>query len=280
MQVAQIDFKSQTASKDFANSLIKTGFAVIKTPPIDYSLVKDVFAEWADFFASDYKMNYLYNNDTQDGLFPQSVSETAVGYNIKDIKEFYHYYPWGQYPKELSAKTKILQSQMTDVAVTLLQWIEDNLPPEIRNKLSEPLTNMIKDSEQILMRILHYPPLIGEEAKGALRAHAHTDINLITVLVAASQSGLQVKDTNGTWVEVPVDPGMLSINISDMLQEATSGFYKSTVHRVINPTDENRLKSRYSIPLFLHPRPDVVLSSRYTAGSFLQERLQQIGTKK
>ena len=279
MQVAQVDFKSQTASKDFADSLINTGFAVIKNHPIDYNLVKEVFSEWADFFASDYKMNYLYNNDTQDGLFPISVSETAVGYNIKDIKEFYHYYPWGQYPKELTDRTKILQLQMTNVAVTLLKWAEDNLPSSIRDKLTEPLSSMIQDSEQILMRILHYPPLKGDEAHGAIRANAHTDINLLTVLVAASESGLEVQDKNGSWVEVPVDPGMLSINISDMLQEATDGFYKSTVHRVVNPTDENRLKSRYSIPLFLHARPDVVLSSRYTAGSFLQERLKQIGTK-
>jgi isopenicillin N synthase-like dioxygenase len=280
MQVAQVDFKSHTASKDFADSLINTGFAVIKNHPIDYSLVKEVFSEWASFFASDYKMNYLYNNDTQDGLFPISVSETAVGYDIKDIKEFYHYYPWGQYPKELTDKTKELQLQMTNVAATLLKWAEDNLPSSIRDKLTEPLSSMIKDSEQILMRILHYPPLKGDEAHGAIRANAHTDINLLTVLVAASESGLEVQNKNGNWIEVPVDPGMLSINISDMLQEATDGFYKSTVHRVVNPTDENRLKSRYSIPLFLHARPDVVLSSRYTAGSFLQERLKQIGTKK
>ena len=280
MQVTQVDFKSQTASKDFAHSLINTGFAVIKNHPIDYSLVKAVFNEWAKFFASDYKMNYLYNNDTQDGLFPISTSETAVGYNIKDIKEFYHYYPWGQYPKELTDKTKDLQLQMTDIAVTLLGWAEDNLPSNIRDRLTEPLSNMIKDSEQILMRILHYPPLKGDEAHGAIRANAHTDINLLTVLVAASESGLELQDKNGNWIEVPVDPGMLSINISDMLQEATDGFYKSTIHRVINPTDENRLKSRYSIPLFLHARPEVVLSSRYTAGSFLQERLKQIGTKK
>ena len=280
MQVAQIDFKSQTASKGFTNSLINTGFAVIKNHPIDYNLVKEVFGEWAEFFASDYKMNYLYNNDTQDGLFPINVSETAVGYNIKDIKEFYHYYTWGQYPKELTDKTKQLQAQMTDIAITLLQWVEDNLPPEIQNRLTEPLSDMIKNSEQILMRMLHYPPLTGNEIVGAVRAGAHTDINLLTVLVAASESGLQVKDVNGKWFEVPVDPGMLSINIGDMLQEATDGFYKSTVHQVINPTNENRLKSRYSIPLFLHARPDVILSSRYTAGSFLQERLKQLGVKK
>ena len=280
MQVAQVDFHSATASTDFAKSLKETGFAVIKNHPIDYKLVEEVFAEWEKFFASDYKMNYVYNNDTQDGLFPMNVSETAVGYSIKDIKEFFHYYPWGQYPKELSDKTKQLYAQMTKVAVTLLQWVEENLPEDIRKRLREPLSDMIRDSDQILMRLLHYPPLTGEETAGAVRAGAHTDINLLTVLVAASQSGLQVRDSSGNWLEVPVDPGMLAINIGDMLQEATDGFYKSTAHQVVNPTGEGRLKSRYSIPLFLHPRPDVVLSKRYTAGSFLQERLKQLGIKK
>ncbi|MFN7095049.1 MAG: isopenicillin N synthase family dioxygenase [Burkholderiales bacterium] len=280
MQVAQIDFQAKTASKDFTNSLKSTGFAVIKNHPIDYKLVEEVFKEWADFFNSPYKQKYLYHNDTQDGLFPMWVSETAVGYKVKDIKEFYHYYPWGQYPAELSEKTKQLYTQMTEVATQLLQWVEAHLSAEIRAKLSQPLTQMIENSQQILMRILHYPPLTGKESEGAIRAGAHTDINLLTVLVAASQAGLQVQDAQGNWLEVPVDPGMLAINIGDMLQEATEGFYKSTAHQVINPADETRFKSRYSIPLFLHPRPEVVLSQRYTAGSFLNERLAALGIKK
>lgn len=280
MQVAQIDFCSENASCDFAKSLEETGFAVIKNHPVDQKLMQEVFSEWEAFFNSTYKMNYVYHNDTQDGLFPMNVSETAVGYSVKDIKEFYHYYPWGQYPKELSNKSKELYKQLTNVAVTLLYWVEENLPDAIRKKLSQPLSQMIENSKQILMRILHYPPLTGNETAGAVRAGAHTDINLLTVLIAASQSGLQVKDSAGNWLEVPVDPGMLAINIGDMLQEATEGFYKSTAHQVINPTGDGRLKSRYSIPLFLHPRPDVVLSNRYTAGSFLNERLAQLGIKK
>jgi isopenicillin N synthase-like dioxygenase len=169
---------------------------------------------------------------------------------------------------------------MTDMAAQLLIWVEEHLPADIKAGLPQPLTQMIDNSDQILMRILHYPPLTGNEEKGAVRASAHGDINLLTVLVAASQSGLQLKDSSGNWVNVPLDPGMLAINIGDMLQEATGGFYKSTIHRVINPEDEGRFKSRYSIPLFLHPRPDVVLSKRYSAHSFLTERLYQLGLKK
>ena len=277
MHLAQIDFQAPRASQDFAESLKNTGFAVIKNHPLDYKLVAAVFKEWETFFHSDYKNNYIYNSKTMDGLFPLSVSETAVGYSLKDIKEFYHYYPWGQYPRELTNQTKLLYCQMNELATTLLQWVEDNLPPAIKSALTEPLSAMIADSQQTLMRILHYPPLAGTEM--AIRAGSHTDINLLTVLLAASQSGLQLMDSHGTWLDVPVDPGMLAINIGDMLQEATNGFYKSTKHQVVNPSDATRLNSRYSIPLFLHPRPEVVLSTRYSAGSFLNERLIQLGQR-
>lgn len=275
----QIDYKSENASKEFARSLKEIGFAVIKNHPLDRDLVRAVFKEWEEFFASDYKMNYVYHNDTQDGLFPMTVSEKAVGYDVKDIKEFYHYYTWGQYPKELSNKTKILREQMNEIGVTLLGWVEENIPEDIKKSLSEPLMQMIKDSKHTLMRVLHYPPLNGSEEKDAIRAGAHGDINLLTVLIAWSQAGLQVKDSSGKWLDVPVDPGMLAINIGDMLEYATNGFYTSTLHRVINPSDDKKHLSRYSIPLFLHPRLDVKLTPNKTAGEFLNERLSALGIK-
>lgn len=280
MQVSQVDFLASDANEQFTRSLRDTGFAVIRNHPIDYKLVESVFAEWAAFFASENKENYLYNNDTQDGFFPMRVSETAVGYSVKDIKEFFHYYPWGIYPKELSDNSRLLFSQMNQVAHQLLIWIENSLPESIRKKLTEPLASMVEDSNLNLMRILHYPPLTGNETEGAIRAGAHGDINLLTVLVAASQSGLQVKGADGQWLDVPVDPGMLSINIGDMLETVTEGYYKSTLHQVINPLDETRHNSRYSIPLFLHPRDDVKLTAVKTAGEFLDERLRMLGVKK
>lgn len=280
MQVSQVDFLASDASEQFTSSLRDTGFAVIRNHPIDYKLVESVFAEWATFFASENKENYLYNNDTQDGFFPMRVSETAVGYSVKDIKEFFHYYPWGIYPKELSDNSRLLFSQMNQVAHQLLIWIENSLPESILKKLTEPLASMVEDSNLNLMRILHYPPLTGNETEGAIRAGAHGDINLLTVLVAASQSGLQVKGADGQWLDVPVDPGMLSINIGDMLETVTESYYKSTLHQVINPLDETRHNSRYSIPLFLHPRDDVKLTANKAAGEFLDERLRALGVKK
>jgi len=136
---------------------------------------------------------------------------------------------------------------------------------------------MIKGSTQSLLRVLHYPPIDDDDVEpGAIRAGAHEDINLITLLPSANEPGLQVKARDGSWLDVPCDFGNLIINIGDMLQEASGGYFPSTTHRVINPDGHDTKKARISLPLFLHPRPDVVLSERYTAGSYLQERLQEL----
>ncbi len=279
MNVSQIDFNSPNASHDFAESLHQTGFVVTKNHPIDYGLMQEAFKEWEFFFKSDYKEQYLFDEVTQDGFFPTNVSEVAIGAKFRDLKEFYNYYAWGRYPKELSDVTLKLYEQMLSVSDVVINWLNDNLPSEIQSKLSEPLPSMIKDSSQILFRIIHYPPLLGDNTNGAVRSEAHHDSNIFTILAAASSSGLQLQDNEGKWVDIPVDPGMLAINIGDMLQEATGGYYKSTKHRVINPTGEERLKSRFSIPLFVHARPDVRISDRYTQASFLHERLVAHGNR-
>jgi isopenicillin N synthase-like dioxygenase len=136
---------------------------------------------------------------------------------------------------------------------------------------------MVTNSEQTLLRILHYPPLDGSEEPDAIRAAAHEDINLLTILPAANEPGLQVKAMDGSWLDVPCDFGNLIVNIGDMLQEASGGYFPSTTHRVINPKGADQTKSRISLPLFLHPNPEVVLSERYTAKSYLQERLKELG---
>ncbi|MEF1281752.1 2OG-Fe(II) oxygenase family protein, partial [Vibrio fortis] len=100
---------------------------------------------------------------------------------------------------------------------------------------------------------------------------------LLTVLPAANEPGLQVKTKDDQWLDVPCDFGNLIINIGDMLQEASGGYFPSTTHRVINPTGERQEKSRISLPLFLHPKPEVVLSEKYTANEYLMERLRELG---
>lgn len=277
MKVLKVDFNAGDASAQFSQSLQDTGFGVLYNHPVDQQLIDEVYAEWKDFFTSNYKTDYLFNRDTQDGYFPQSVSETAVGFTAKDLKEFFQVYPWGQFPSQLSDKTLKLYGQLSELAQTLLGWIEKHLPAEIASQLSMPLGQMVKDSEQTMLRILNYPPLPPDAPEEAVRAAAHGDINLLTVLVGATTSGLQVQDSKGNWHEVPCDRNSLAINIGDMLQMCTKGFYRSTIHRVVNPAGPAASVARLSMPLFLHALPDVRLSEHYTAEEFLKERLTAIG---
>lgn len=279
MQVLAVDCHSQEAPQRFTQSLKETGFAVLHNHPIEIELIDKVYAEWEVFFNSESKSKYLFNKATQDGFFPQSVSETAKGETVKDIKEFFQIYPWGQYPKELSQATRDLYNQLNEFAQRLLSWIEANTPAEISKNFSQPLSSMINDSELTMLRVLHYPPFTGSEEAGAIRAAAHEDINLITLLCGSTESGLQVQDVNGSWHDVSCDRGAISVNIGDMLQEASKHYFPSTTHRVINPEGTARETARMSMPLFLHPKPDVVLSKDYTAGSYLQERLRELGLK-
>jgi len=171
------------------------------------------------------------------------------------------------------------QESITSLASTLLHWIEQNTPTDVRSLFSCPLSSMIQDSPETLFRAIHYPPLTGSEEQGAVRAAAHEDINLITLLPAATNPGLQVLDLSGYWHDVPCDPGTIVVNSGDMLKEASGGYYPSTTHRVINPEGEKKGESRLSMPLFLHPRSEVRLSKRYTASQYLNQRLEELGLK-
>jgi len=279
MQVQVVDYRAADAAEKFTRSLHETGFGVLVNHPIPQALVEKIYADWLGFFNGEDKHGFAFSKETQDGYFSTAISETAKGATQKDIKEYFHIYPWGRIPERLRADAMRYYEVANGLAAELLSWVERHTPAEIAKSYSEPLSNMIKDSTHTLLRVLRYPPLTGQEPAGSLRAAAHGDINLLTILPAANEPGLQVQDMNGNWVDVPCDFGMLIINIGDMLQEASQGYYPSTQHRVVNPTGEGATKSRVSLPLFLHPRNDVVLSERYTAHSYLEERLRELGVK-
>ncbi|MFG0456597.1 isopenicillin N synthase family dioxygenase [Shewanella mangrovisoli] len=277
MKLETIDYRAADSAKRFVESLRETGFGVLSNHPIDKELVESIYTEWQAFFNSDAKNEFMFNRETHDGFFPASISETAKGHTVKDIKEYYHVYPWGRIPDSLRANILAYYEKANALASELLEWIETYSPDEVKAKFSIPLPAMIADSHKTLLRILHYPPMTGDEEMGAIRAAAHEDINLITVLPAANEPGLQVKAKDGSWLDVPSDFGNIIINIGDMLQEASGGYFPSTSHRVINPEGTDKTKSRISLPLFLHPNPSVVLSERYTADSYLMERLHELG---
>ncbi|HMC91156.1 MAG TPA: 2OG-Fe(II) oxygenase family protein, partial [Allosphingosinicella sp.] len=146
----------------------------------------------------------------------------------------------------------------------------------------------VNDGNSVL-RLLHYPPTPGDGPN--VRAGAHEDINTITLLLGAEEAGLQLLDREGNWLPVSPKPGELAVNIGDMLQRLTNNVLRSTTHRVVNPPPERRGMSRYSMPFFLHFRPDFLIETLpdcitperpnaypepITAHDYLLERLREI----
>ena len=184
------------------------GFGVLTNHPIDWKLVEEVYEEWRVFLSEQEELwirgenKYLFSQDTQDGFFPMSRAESAKGQTVKDMKHYFHlYFPHGRYPHEVSDKARQLFDQMYKLGIDLLGWIWDHMDEKVKQNL---LKHRGLDREKFtlcdtasmtrtLLRVLHYPAYKdGEEEPGAVRAAAHEDINLITVLPAGSSRGLQV----------------------------------------------------------------------------------------
>ena len=277
-KILTVDYLSENAPETFIKSLRSTGFAVIKNHPLSGDLVSDVYSNWRDFFKSSDKHNYPFHKKDQDGYFPYQ-SENARGYTQKDLKEFYHIYPWGRYPDEIRESNREFFSYVIDLGNELLDWIDFCSPSHISKNFSIPLSEMAEDSSENLLRVINYPALEDVNTHGSIRAQEHADINLITLLISATQPGLQVKNLNGKWIDVKCNPGELVVNTGDMLQECSGNYFPSTIHRVVNPPDKKKHKPRLSMPVFIHPDNEVILSKRYTAKSYLEERLKEIGLK-
>lgn len=273
-----VDYRSADAPALFVESLRSTGFAVLKNHPLSENAVETIYSQWQQFFSGDAKHQYLYDRERYDGFFPINEAEAAKGQSVRDLKEYFHFYPWGRCPDELQHDLNLYYHSTVKFAEQLLSWVQTQSPADVRAQFSMPLGEMISGSQLSLLRILHYPPMPDSTTPGAVRAAAHEDINLLTVLPASNEPGLQVMTMSNQWLDVPCDFGNLIINTGDMLQEASQGHYPSTTHRVINPDGRRRENSRISLPLFLHPNPDVVLSARHTAQSYREERLKELRT--
>lgn len=257
-------------------SFKSTGFAVLKNHGIAETLISDTYDAWATFFASPEKFEYLRKEGSQAGYFPLK-SENAAGYSAKDLKEFQHVYEGQPCPPGVRSSTYALCEQLQALAEKILSGLDISLPSQLVT--TQSLSSMASKSSNTLLRALHYPPLPAHlDDPNAVRAAAHTDINLVTILCSATAPGLEVLSSSGEWLPIDSNPGEIVLNAGDMLSEATGGYLKSTSHRVINPVGDNI--SRYSLPFFVHPKPSVRLSARYTAGEYLDQRLKEIGLLK
>lgn len=274
MQVPIVDLRRTEAGSALADCLHHVGVAVLIGHAIPRSLVDEVFAEWGAFFDSAARDRYPFTEEGQDGYFRAPSDETTARQTGRDPKEFFHLYPWGQVPTEVSDAALRYRRLAMATGATLLSWIDEHTPSGIRRRFPMPLPRLLDGGENnSLLRIIRYPPT----HEGGLRSGEHRDTNLLTLLPAATDVGLQVRDADGGWVDVPCPPGSLAVNGGVMLEMLSGGHYPSAVHRVVAGGSAPAL-TRMAMPLFLHPADDVVLDGDRTAARFLRDRARGCAT--
>jgi isopenicillin N synthase-like dioxygenase len=229
MDVKVCSYESQDFEKDFIDSVINTGFAVITDHGISEDLIRETQSEWRQFFLSGSEIKNVFVNEEDGNMGYKGMgSEKAVGAKVADLKEFFHWKPGSKIPFNVSGLTQALFGELSYVGDDLLRII-DELD-------GTNYSEACWDSDNTLLRTLYYPSLDFKKVNGAVRAAAHEDINFITLLVAASAPGLQVFEANkNKWHDVPHEDNSIVVNIGDMLQLASKGKYISTTHRVVNP---------------------------------------------
>ena len=291
---------------ELGNSFSEYGFAVICNHGIPAELIERVEAMQKALFElpTETKMAYAIPGGGGARGYTPFGKEIAKDAKVHDLKEFWHVgrsLPEGH-----------------PLADTMAPNVWPNGLPGFKETMEEVYAAFEKAGERVLraialhlglpedwfvptvedgnsvMRLLHYPPLPEDAPAGAVRAAAHGDINTITLLLGAEEAGLELLTSKGEWLPIDPPPGALVVNIGDMLDRLTVSHLRSTTHRVVNPSGEAARRSRYSMPFFLHFRPDFVIDplpqcvaasdSRpqppITAHDFLQQRLREIGLMK
>ncbi len=295
-----------TDPSGFANALGRsfrqTGFAVIDGHPVNLDIISQANAAAEAFFAQPQKIKDAYfepGGGGQRGYTPFGT-ENAKGAASADLKEFWHTgralhanTPFKDILKPTPAVeevagfdqgTRQFYEEMDRFGAELLKAVALHLD------LSEDWFSDRVNFGNSILRLLHYPPQTSPPPAGSVRAGAHEDINVITLLLGAEEAGLQVLHRSGEWLSVNPPAGSIVINCGDMLQRLTGGILPSTTHRVINPSEERARYSRYSTPFFLHFNPDVLIEAlpsclaeggkaepEITAQDYLMERLRDIG---
>ena len=276
MNVQLVDFTSPEAPRIFSESMLESGFAVIGKHNISDSEISSFYQAWEHFFLYGEPEEFLSKGDDQAGYFSTDKAETAKGNNVQDLKEYFQYWPGTKLPSHLTQLTQSFFTKMISLGLITMLWLQENTDSSLWHKIDRPFPEYLS-KEHTLLRVLRYPPIKGPLAPKALRAAAHEDINLITLLPAADEPGLQLKSkSSDEWFPLEAPAGSIVVNIGDMLQELTDGSLPSTSHRVVNPKQEHAQNSRMTAPVFCPPHPELILSERYSAEDYLSERLKEI----
>jgi len=271
-------------------ALEEHGFFSINNHGVSDELLTKCYSLSEAFFnlPQDIKNNYHHKNlKGSRGYTPVGI-ETAVGETVPDQKEFWHHGPIvndsfdSRIEKNISVSEinhfnnqfDLLFNQLNSLGLKVLSSIAIILGKE------PTFFNSWVSKGNSILRLIHYPPVVDQS--NILRARAHEDINLITLLVGAEESGLEIQNSDGDWVPIEAKSKSIVCNIGDMMQLVTRSQLKSTTHRVVD-NNVGSSSSRYSMPFFLHPSPEIELSSivddsteSISAHDFLEKRLKAI----
>ena len=295
-QIASVSLTQPLGSlaEALGRSFAETGFAVVRDHGIDPDIIAAADRAMRAFFALPEGVKARYHMPGTGGArgFTPFGSEHAKDAGVADLKEFWHvgrelpegdplekFMPRNLWPEEVDGfreASLALFAAFEASGGRLLEAIASALGLE-RGFFGPTVAN-----GNSVLRYLHYPP-VDAAAEGAIRAAAHEDINAITLLLRADEAGLELLTRAGEWLPVVNAPGALVVNVGDMLQRLTGGQLRSTTHRVVNPAGEGARRSRYSMPFFLHFRPDYLIEPMggaelaITADDFLRQRLREIG---
>ena len=294
-KVPELSFKDIEKGDSFSINILKEalaahGFFSITDHGLSQDLIDKCYRCSKDFFDLNYETKNEYSSIGSKGArgyTPKGI-ETAVGEKIADQKEFWHHGPIVDNTFDKNIPENLSISEIPDFNKNF-----DELYCEL-HKIGSRVLSVISlslgldkdfftpwiEKGNSLLRSIHYPPVDGNT--NPHRARAHTDINLITLLIGAEEGGLEVLNKDGSWIKVEPSSNAIVCNIGDMMQLVTDKSLVSTTHRVIQDI-KAKSKPRYSIPFFLHPAPSVLLKSVFNendkgvlADDFLDERLKAI----
>ncbi|MEZ5196035.1 MAG: 2-oxoglutarate and iron-dependent oxygenase domain-containing protein [Bacteroidales bacterium] len=293
--------KSDFVNK-IGNAFEEIGFVALKGHFLEDKLVDELYQQVQQFFnlPIETKLKYEIKGIGGQRGFTSFGKEHAQGRTVGDLKEFWHFgqqlmkksHYQGVYPENVIVKELPYFNDVGNMAYQMLEKTGVYVLRALALFIGLDefyFDEYVKEGNSIL-RPIYYPP-ITEDPKDAVRAAAHTDINLITLLMGAQGKGLQVQNHTGEWIDAIAEPNELMINVGDMLSRHTNNKLKSTIHQVVNPKKDLWGTPRYSIPFFMHPVSDMKLNclencidvnypklyDDITAGDFLNLRLAEIG---
>lgn len=274
------------------------GFAVVSDHGVDQDVIDRAQEAAKAFFALPVETKIARKAPSGGGQrgYTAFGVETAKDHTVADLKEFWHtgrdLPPGHRFEAVMPPNVAVPEVQGFDESQRAMFAAFDALGLRILRAIAHYLgledgyfDAKVAEGNSIL-RMLHYPAIPEDVTPGAIRAGAHGDINVITLLLGAEEAGLQLLSRDGEWLPVGAPKGCFAINIGDMLSRLTNDRLPSTIHRVVNPEPERARFARHSSPFFLHFSPDVLIETMPLGGppkyepinaqDFLEQRLREI----